>query len=79
MSKVEIHAPRHNVTGEIDDCTRVWKRLEKIGQARLAMSQDMKALMQRHEKNLALSNVATDEAETPWDALGLSNPNSDQN
>lgn len=50
-----------------------------LGQARLAMSRDMKALMERHAKNLALSSTATNEASTPWEALGLTDPAAESN
>lgn len=50
-----------------------------LGHARLAMGRDMKALTVRHERNAALSDIASADASTPWDALGLTDPNSGQN
>lgn len=46
--------------------------------ARLGMSRDMSELMARRAKNLALTSAAKADASTPWDVLGLDDPNANR-
>ena len=51
----------------------------RFGEARLAISRDMRPVLTRLEKNLALVDVADRDTLTPWQELGLDDPNGDKN
>lgn len=51
----------------------------RLGQARLAMSNDMKSIMQRQDQNLALVAAAQADSKTPWKELGLDDPDGERN
>lgn len=51
----------------------------RMGEARMAMSGDMKAAMLREQKNVALVTAAHRASLTPWQDLGLDDPDDGSN